>query len=415
MCALALAGHDVVGVDTDPARLSPLQRASEYGSDPDLVALLRAALESGRVRLSDQPVTAQAHIVCVPTPARRAEPFPRCDLTAVMAAADALRGVVRPGDLVVLESTVPPGTTRGIFRDLVCGESTALRRGVSFAHVPERIIPGNTVFELYNNDRVIGVTDDRARQQTADLYGSFVKGGLNVTTPEMAELVKLSENAFRDVNIALANQFALVCEALGLDVWELIGLANKHPRVSFLEPGPGVGGHCIPIDPWFVVEAAATGEADLLIAARRVNGLVNQRAFERILEVGRLAGSDNILLLGRAYKRNVPDCRESPALAIASRLRGSGMHVRIYDPIVEATGQFPHDLYRMTEDVSLVACLVDHDVFKVIDPFKIGSRTGRKHVFDARNFLNASRWSDAGWTVHRLGVAGCREGYGRDV
>jgi len=262
----ALAGKDVIGVDPSPRVQAALQDGQASIDEPELQTLVAAAINSGRLRVQTRPAPADAFIIAVPTPL---DPLTnRADLSYVERAAREIAPLLRRGNLVVLESTVPPGTTRDLLAPILA--ESGLRPGldVFIAHCPERVLPGRILVELEQNDRLAGGLTPACAERAADLYTAFVKGQIMRTDATTAEMVKVMENTFRDVNVALANEFALIAERVGVDVWEAIRLANHHPRVNVLRPGPGVGGHCIAVDPWFLVGAAS--DAVRVIPSSRV-------------------------------------------------------------------------------------------------------------------------------------------------
>ena len=330
---LARAGFKVKGSDINPHIVEELNGARAHFAEPDLDLLVRGAVESGRLTAHLEPQPADAFIIAVPTPIQ-ADKSP--DMTYVEAAAHATARVLEPGNLVILESTSPLGATAtvaAIIReerpDLVDGE--ALK--VAVAYCPERILPGRMVTELVENDRIVGGITPADAMRARDLYKSFVRGEIFLSTAKTAEMVKLIENAYRDVNIAFANEVANIAEAHGLDPWETIMLANRHPRVNILSPGPGVGGHCIAVDPWFLItqNPALSG---LMAQARKINDERPESVMAKIRAAAEAAGSNKIACLGLSFKPNVDDLRESPAVTIAGRLADEGFDVAAVEPHV---------------------------------------------------------------------------------
>ena len=326
---LAIGGHDVSGYDVVPKLREALRRGADNVGETEVRQLVGEAMSTGRLRIADVVEPADAFIICVPTPNA---PDGRPNLSFVHDATLAFAPLLKRGDLVILESTVPPGTVERV----VVG---ALREAgvdpddVLLAHCPERVIPGAIVRELRGNSRIIGGRTAQAAQSARRLYESFVDAEMYETDCLTAELVKVIENTFRDVNIALANELALLCEELGVDAWEAIALANKHPRVNILNPGPGVGGHCIPIDPHFLADANPFS-TELIQTARRVNARMPNHVVRRIRELlPPLPGGRKIALLGASYKANVDDSRESPTEKIDELLREHGYVTSIYDPV----------------------------------------------------------------------------------
>lgn len=366
---LAVAGHDVLGCDTNPAVVAQVGAGRAGFAEPGLDALVARALREGRLRLQATPEPAAFHLIAVPTPCL---PDRLPDLHCVDAATDALAPLLRSGDAVILESTVPVGTTealaerlRGLRPDLsVPGE-------VAIAYCPERVLPGRILHELVKNERVIGGLTPACAAAAAALYRGFVHGKVILADARMAELVKLAENAFRDVNIAFANELSLLCERLGVDARRAIALANRHPRVEVLQPGVGVGGHCIPIDPWFLA-AAAPEEARLIRAARAVNDAVPHRIAQRLREAAARFDTPRIACLGLAYKPDVGDVRESPALAIAAVLLRAGLDVVVADPFVAALppalgGAAWMEAAKAVASADIVAILVAHTPYRALD------------------------------------------------
>lgn len=344
-CLFASSGHEVVGVDVNVSVLDTLRNGQLHiVNEEGLADLARAVLGNGSLTVSDKPTEADAFILAVPTPFQhgidesihermeRSALEHKADLSYVDAATRAIARYVRPGNLIVLESTVPPGTTERVIVRALQEEGVDVN-SLLVAHAPERVLPGNLLNELVHNERIVGGLTPEAGEAAKALYQSFVKGHITVTNARTAELVKLMENTYRDVNIALANEFARVCEALQIDAWEAMSLANRHPRVNFLRPGPGVGGHCIAIDPYFVVEVAPH-LTDLIQTARRVN---RQMPIHVVKLLHELVGSqpvERVAILGASYKANVGDDRESPSLEIAELLRAEGIDVAIHDPYI---------------------------------------------------------------------------------
>ena len=392
---LATKGFSVYGLDVDPNVVAELAAGRTRIEERDLDTLVLAAVQSGNLRCGTRADPADIFIVAVPTPVR---PDHSADLDAVRAAALSVAGVLKRGDLVILESTVPPRTTCGLLREWL--ETSGLRAGVDFhlAHCPERVLPGNLLVELVTNDRIIGGLDAASAEAAAELYRSFVVGELVQTDATTAELVKLMENTNRDVNIALANEFALIAERIGVDVWDAIGLAGRHPRVRFLRPGPGVGGHCIAVDPWFVVEVAPE-VARLISTAREVNDAMPTHVVDLVRNaVGQLEGAV-LVALGRTYKADVTDERESPAIKVIDALRRAGAEVREHDAMIR------HDkpVADLAEGADGLVYLVDHAGYRDLEPTALARAMRKPIVVDTRGVLDQGRWEHAGFAVRSLG------------
>lgn len=370
---LATKGHQVLGVDVNPEAVATINRGEIHIIEPGLDILVKSAVLSGNLRASLSPAEAEVFIIAVPTPFK-GDHVP--DISHVEAATRTIAPFLVEGNLIILESTSPVGTTERI-RSILAEERPELfgykgpkqTASVSIAHCPERVLPGQILNELITNDRIIGGVDLPSREKTAEFYRSFVSGKVLTTDARTAELAKLTENSFRDVNIAFANELSLICDRLGINVWELIELANRHPRVNILQPGPGVGGHCIAVDPWFIVDAAPE-EAKLIRTARTVNDDKPKWVLDKVLAKAARFKEPVIGCLGLSFKANIDDLRESPALDIVRTLQAANVgRVLACDPNIN--GGFdeiplaPLDQVVKTADLLLV--LVDHEEFFQID------------------------------------------------
>jgi UDP-N-acetyl-D-mannosaminuronic acid dehydrogenase len=398
----ALAGKDVIGVDPSPRVQATLKDGHVSIDEPELQTLVSAAINSGRLRVQTRPEAADAFVIAVPTPLD--QQTNRADLRFVRQAARDIVPFLRRGNLVVLESTVPPGTTRNVLAPILAESGLQPGRDICVAHCPERVLPGRILVELEQNDRLAGGLTPACADKAAELYRAFVKGAIMRTDATTAELVKVMENTYRDVNVALANEFALIAERLGVDVWEAIRLANHHPRVNVLRPGPGVGGHCIAVDPWFLVDVAPD-ESRLIRAAREVNDAMPEHVITRL--EGLVAPPGPIALLGVTYKAEVDDIRESPALRVAELAVQRGYAVRLCDPHVNAeTANLPAPLLPLEQalrDAQAVVLLVDHRAFGELDLDLVAALVSQKRVLDARNSVDRAAWQARGFEVSVLG------------
>lgn len=339
---LASSGHEVVGFDVREDVVRMINEGRSHFKEPDLDMLLAAAVNTGRLVAKNTPVEADFFIIAVPTPFKDNK---KPDMSYVDSATDMIIPFLRPGSAIILESTSPVGTTERI------AERIGEKRGdlylprykdeeevagqLYISHCPERILPGQMVRELVSNDRIIGGMTDYCAQKAFELYDTFVKGTSFTTDCRTAEFVKLVENSYRDVNIAFANELSLICERLNVDVWKAIDLANKHPRVSILKPGPGVGGHCIAVDPWFIVDSAPE-ESKLIKLAREVNDNKTHHVLERVTKLASRFREPVVACYGVTYKPDVDDLRESPALEIVERLvRDTTARVIVCDPMIK--------------------------------------------------------------------------------
>jgi UDP-N-acetyl-D-mannosaminuronic acid dehydrogenase len=367
---------NVIGVDVSNHVVDTINRGKIHIVEPELDMLVQAAVSAGYLRATTKPEPAEAFLIAVPTPiAEGCKP----DLSYIKAAAEAIAPFITKGNLVVLESTSPVGTTEQLAEwlaaarpDLTFPQQAAEAADVQIAYCPERVLPGRIVHELVSNDRIIGGMTRTATWMAAALYGIFVQGDLIATNARTAEMCKLTENSFRDVNIAFANELSMICDKLDIDVWALIDLANRHPRVNILQPGAGVGGHCIAVDPWFIIDTTPR-EAHIIRAAREVNdrkpewvlNKIKASAFDAMAKNPSSAMSDiKIACLGLTFKPDIDDLRESPALKIAEKLSRLGCQVLVVDPNIEA---LPITL-RATNVrlLSLAAALATADVVCVL-------------------------------------------------
>lgn len=374
-------GVEVVGVDVTPRVVETINAGRPHFGEPNLDALVRRVVESGKLRATLSVEPADAFIIAVPTPLRghgeRAAP----DVSHVEDAARAVAPVLVAGNLVILESTSPVGTTErmaAILAELRPDLSFPQQRGeladVQVAHCPERVLPGRILEEVVNNARVIGGMTRKCAQRALTLYKVVVRGECRVTNARTAELAKLTENAYRDVNIAFANELSLICDKLRINVWNLIGLANLHPRVNILSPGPGVGGHCIAVDPWFIV-ATNPEEATLIRAARLINDAKPGHIVAKVRERAAALKHPVIACLGLSYKKDVDDLRESPAVEIVHRLAEEKIgellvvepHVARLPAELSDLGLTLHDFDQALERANLVLLLVDHMSFLQVD------------------------------------------------
>lgn len=377
--AFASRGFDVLGVDVKPSIVETINSGRIHIVEPDLDMLVQAAVSAGKLRATLAGEPADAFIIAVPTPFKEGhEP----DLDYVEQATRAIAPLLKKGNLVVLESTSPVGTTEKICAwiadlrpDLVLPEAARDAADIHVAHCPERVLPGSVLRELVDNDRIIGGISAACASAAADLYQTFVKGELHLTDARTAELAKLVENAYRDVNIAFANELSLICEKLNINVWDMIELANRHPRVNILKPGPGVGGHCIAIDPWFII-AAAKDVTKLIHAARDVNDSKPHAVFEKVAAAAARLRQPVIACLGLSYKADIDDLRESPALHIVEELaRQSIGDLLVVEPNIQglptSLSGFPKvksaSLQRALNSADIILLLVDHRQFRRVD------------------------------------------------
>lgn len=390
---IARAGCRVLGLDVSQRVVDTINRGEIHIEEVDLDGLVHGVVQRGLLRASTQIEPADVFVIAVPTPFEK-DGHHTPDISYVLAAATQVSAVLKAGDCVILESTSPVGTTEQM-RDLMAGlrpdlkfpGKTREKPDVSISYCPERVLPGRILEELTNNDRSIGGITPRCARKALAFYKRFVRGTCVTTDARSAEMTKLVENAYRDVNIAFANELSMVADRMGLDVWEVIRLANRHPRVNILQPGPGVGGHCIAVDPWFIV-ASAPDETPLIRTARNVNDGKMHHVVKRAAELVEAHPGEKVACLGLAFKANIDDFRESPARYVAASLaRQFGSRINVVEPYAgelpkefEGTGAVQIDIDTALEECGVLIVLVDHDVFKVVP---LAERAG-KAVYDTR-------------------------------
>lgn len=391
---IASRGMNVIGVDVNQHAVDTINAGNVHIIEPDLDIVVRSAVQAGNLRATTIPEKADAFMVAVPTPFK--ENY-EADLSYIESAAKAIAPVLEKGNLVILESTSPVGATEELAKwlaearsDLTFPQTHGSEADINVAHCPERVLPGHVLRELVENDRVIGGMSSACSENAVKLYKTFVAGECLLTTARTAEMAKLTENSFRDVNIAFANELSMICDKLNIDVWELIKLANRHPRVNILNPGPGVGGHCIAVDPWFIV-SSAPDTAKLIRQAREVNDSKPYYVLNQILEAVEQFKKPIVACLGIAFKADIDDLRESPALDITKMLAEKNCaKVLVVEPNIT---KLPESLSKLgVELVSLedalaqsntLAVLVDHKEFKSIAPEQIA----KKVIVDSRGIF----------------------------
>lgn len=400
----ATSGIRVMGVDINEQIVNGLQNGQLHLYEPGLRTLVQAALRSGNLTIHHQPVEADAFIIAVPTPFKENK---KADMSFVEAAAKTILPCLKKGNLVVLESTSPPRTTIDLVAPIL--EKGGLKAGRDFLLVysPERVLPGQILRELIENTRIIGGINRESAEAGRDLYAIFVKGEIILTDATTAEMVKLMENTSRDVSIALANEFSHLAEIYGVNVWEAIQLANRHPRVRILNPGPGVGGHCISVDPWFLVEAAPQ-ITPLIRTAREVNDAQPQHVVDLCKKYLNNLKNKKIAALGLAYKAEVDDLRESPSIAVCELLAQAGAAVTAYEPFKK---DFTHPAFTVNQtfadtvrDIDALLLLTAHIELRNLDPIETARLTRARVAFDTCGGWEKSKWENAGFKYFRLGV-----------
>jgi UDP-N-acetyl-D-mannosaminuronic acid dehydrogenase len=409
----AAHGINVLGVDTSQHIIDTLNKGEIHIHEPGLHDEVKKAVQSGNFKAATKPEEADAFIIAVPTPFQENKfgeyngmTYKLADMSAVISATESILPFLRKGNLVVLESTSPPRTTANLVAPILARSGLEAGRDFHLAYSPERVLPGQIMRELIENARVIGGVTPESAQMGSDLYATFVKGQIIKTDATTAEMVKLMENTYRDVNIAIANEFSRLADRFGVDVWEAISIANLHPRVKILNPGPGVGGHCISVDPWFLVEAAPE-LTPLIYHSRQVN---DEQPHFVVDTLKRALGSLNgkkVAALGLAYKPNVDDLRESPANEVVHLLQHEGAAVKAWEPFKPDANlagiNMSSTLDDAIKDADALILLVKHTEFAQFNPAEIAKKTKARVVVDTVNGWNGEAWNNAGFTLIRLG------------
>ncbi len=399
----ASKGLQVHGVDIDTELIDKLSNQLLPFREPGLKELFTNVIETETFTFSPEPCTADAFIISVPTPLDKDN---RANLNFVKTAAKMICPFLQKGNLVVLESTVPPKTVDEVLTPLLSATGLVIGEELFIAHSPERVIPGDLLREMVENDRIIGGINEESAEKAANLYRHFVKGKIHLTDAITSEMVKLMENTYRDVNIALANEFALIAEKEKFNIWEAISLANQHPRVNILNPGPGVGGHCIAVDPWFIIEKAPD-QARLIRKARFINDRMPYCIADKIAKIVNQIPDPVISLLGLTYKGDVDDMRESPSLKVLQLLKEIPVSVKVFDPNVDkkVLDEQVDSLEEVLKDTDCCVILTNHTLFKEIDFKKYLNNFRTKNIFDTRNSINYCGLAEDGFTVYQLGLS----------
>jgi UDP-N-acetyl-D-mannosaminuronic acid dehydrogenase len=391
---IASRGMDVVGLDVNQKAVDTINKGEIHIVEPDLDIVVRSVVMTGKLRASIEAESADVFMIAVPTPFKNNN---APDLSYIEAAAKTIAPVLEKGNLVILESTSPVGTTEKLSGwlkearpDLSFPQDTGDAADINVAHCPERVLPGHVLQELVSNDRVIGGISAKCSDKAVALYKTFVRGECIITNARTAEMAKLTENSFRDVNIAFANELSVICDKLKINVWELVKLANRHPRVNILNPGPGVGGHCIAVDPWFIVDSCPE-EANIIRQARLTNDAKPYYVINQIIKAADEFKRPVIACLGLAFKADIDDLRESPALQIVQELAKSNVgkiiavepNIKCLPENLMSNGVELSSLSSALEEANVVVVLVDHKEFKVADSTQFATKV----VIDTRGII----------------------------
>lgn len=397
----ATHGCQVIGVDVNEKIVDTLNKGEITIEEPYLDIMVQAAVRSGHLKGDTKPHEADAFIIAVPTPVTEDK---KADMSYVVSAAEMIVPYLRNDNLVILESTSPTGTVEELLVPIL--EKSGLKIGAELyvGHSPERVLPGKILWELVNNNRIVGGINKESAEKIRDLYKIFVNGEIYLTTATTAEMCKTMENTYRDVNIALANELAKICERVGINVWEVIDLCNKHPRVNIHQPGPGVGGHCLAVDPWFIIEKNPD-LAKIIALSRQTNDSMPKyvlNMIDKILEG--FNGEKKVTILGMTYKPNIDDTRESPIIKLIDLLdERSDYKVAAYDPYLKTYKYQTKNVVEASRDSDLIVLAVHHDMFKNLPLDDIARVMRNKNFFDTRNFLNGKYIEEKGFKYFLLG------------
>jgi len=404
---------EVVGVDINPEIIDCLNNSELHIEEPGLKEKLNLAIDNKKYFASLKPRKSDVFIITVPTP-NNIEDL-SCDLTYVISACESIIPYLEKGNIVIIESTIAPMSTDSIIKPIFEKEGFEIGKDLYLAHCPERVLPGKIISELINNDRIVGGITSECSNKAADVYKTFVKGRIMKTEAKTAEMSKCMENTFRDVNIALANELAKICSKIGVNVLDVIKLANKHPRVNIHSPGPGVGGHCLAIDPYFIY-SLATEEAKMIKLARDTNNSMPQFVVNKTkeilkgikdIDITEQAKNSKIGILGVSYKGNTGDTRESPSLVVVGLLKNEGFDIAIHDPHVNDENYCSFEEAIENADICIV--LSDHDEFKNLDFDLMNEKMRTPIIFDTKNIVENNTTSEKNKEVQIINYGNIHE------
>ncbi|GIW21439.1 MAG: UDP-N-acetyl-D-mannosamine dehydrogenase [Candidatus Sericytochromatia bacterium] len=401
----ATNGIKVIGVDINKHVVDTINSGDIHIEEPGLKTLVSAAVKSGNLVASLEPQEADAFIIAVPTPFKHSDNvIKEADMSYVELAMKMILPYLKKGNLVILESTSPIGTCEKLLKPIIESANFSVGEDIYLAHCPERVLPGKILKEAISNARIIGGINEKSSKLAEKLYRTFVEGEIYLTNATTAEMCKLMENTYRDVNIALANELANICSKIGINAWEVIEYANKHPRVNIHSPGPGVGGHCISVDPWFIIEKFPN-EANIIKLCRITNDNQPKNVVNFIKKIDQEIEIKKITIMGITYKGNVDDTRESPAIEVINLLKENfdNISISIYDPHVKDKKFEISNLEDAFKNSDLALLLTNHNDFKYLSPDEIGKIMNKKIIYDTRNCLDLSKWEKAEFRTYLLG------------
>lgn len=396
----AKCGYDVVGVDVNHSVVNALNEGRVTIEEPYLGELVKEMVIANRLIADTKPCKADIFIIAVPTPIDRHK---KSDMKYVIDACESIVPYIKEGNVVVLESTSPIGTTDDIMKNILSKSNLKIGEEIYLGYCPERVIPGKILEELVNNSRVIGGINQKSAKKIEKIYKSFVQGNIYLTDAKTAEMCKLMENTYRDVNIALANELAKICEEIGINAWEVIEYCNKHPRVNIHNPGPGVGGHCLAIDPWFIVEKVPD-IAKIIELSRNTNDSMPLSVFKKIEDIIEEEGCNkNITILGATYKANIDDIRESPIMELIELLKNNDYSIKLYDPFIKNNQYLYDDIIDACSESEMIVLAVDHKMFEDIPMKELLSVMNNNIMLDLRNFYTEEYIEESGFRYRLLG------------
>lgn len=396
-CILALNGHDVIGIDIDKAVVNKVNKGIVPIKENELESTLETLISQKKIIAKTLVESSDAYIICVPTPLD--DNF-SCNMHYVYNAIESILPFICHGNMIIIESTVPPGAIENNIKPLIESKGFDIGKDIYLAYCPERVLPGNILKEMVYNDRLVGVTTDKCGEVVSDFYKTFVKGDIFITDTKIAEMTKLVENIYRDVNIALANQLSILCNELGINSMEVFQLANEHPRVNFLSPGPGVGGHCLPVDPYFVLEDKSD-TSSIIALSRKINDNMPNYIASLVKKIIKDIPFPKVSIWGITYKGNVNDMRNSPSIQLINSLKEFNCDLWIYDPVVKDESFKSKE--ESLKDSNLLLILTDHDEFKAIDPKLILKTMRNPIVLDTKNILDSICFMLNGVIVYNFG------------
>ncbi len=398
----ATHGHKIIGIDINKGVIDALNKGKITITEPYLDIMVQAAVTSGNLFGKTQPEEADVFIVSVPTPITEEK---KADMSYVISATESIVPYLKKGNIVILESTSPVGTVKNLMCPILEKSGLVVGEELFVAHSPERVLPGRILIELVDNNRIIGGVNEKSAQLVKDLYKTFVRGEIFTTDATTAEMCKLMENTYRDVNIALANELAMVSEEAGINAWKVIELCNKHPRVNIHQPGPGVGGHCLAVDPWFIIEKFPD-TAHIIEKSRRTNDSMPHHVFSRVEKIlGDVSERKVITILGITYKPDIDDTRESPIEVLVDLLEADGSYeIRIVDPFVHNHKYLEKNLINACVGSDLVVLGVNHKDFRNIEMDEIVKVMRNRNILDTRNYFDSKVLENIGFKYFLIGA-----------